>query len=145
MSGFRPRIRPLDRVAPGTGIRKLVPFSTTTPKYSFRVSFSCPLTPAALQRRRAIPYRLLSAAVSFATPLTPANFQQAKPNRRYLFLPSSHTHWVFRRYTVQGTASFDTPPTIDPVSDSSHHGPNPKCRLYWCLIEFIDWRYSQSC
>ncbi len=18
--------------------------------------------------------------------------------------------------------------------------PNPKCRLYWCLIEFIDWR-----
>ncbi len=23
--------------------------------------------------------------------------------------------------------------------------PDPKCRLYWCLIEFIDWRYSQSC
>ncbi len=23
--------------------------------------------------------------------------------------------------------------------------PSPKCRLYWCLIEFIDWRYSQSC
>jgi hypothetical protein len=23
--------------------------------------------------------------------------------------------------------------------------PNPKCRLYWCLIEFKDWRYSQSC
>jgi hypothetical protein len=22
---------------------------------------------------------------------------------------------------------------------------NPKCRLYWCLKEFIDWRYSQSC
>ncbi len=22
--------------------------------------------------------------------------------------------------------------------------PNPKCRLYWCLIEFIDWIYSQS-
>ncbi len=21
--------------------------------------------------------------------------------------------------------------------------PNPKCRLYWCLIEFIDWRNSQ--
>ncbi len=31
------------------------------------------------------------------------------------------------------------------------HGPktvktsNLKCRLYWCLIEFIDWRHSQSC
>ncbi len=23
--------------------------------------------------------------------------------------------------------------------------PNLKCRLYLCLIEFIDWRYSQSC
>ncbi len=24
--------------------------------------------------------------------------------------------------------------------------PNPKkCRHFWCLIEFIDWRYSQSC
>ncbi len=23
--------------------------------------------------------------------------------------------------------------------------PNPKCRLSWCLIEFIGWRYSQSC
>jgi hypothetical protein len=22
---------------------------------------------------------------------------------------------------------------------------NPKCRLYWCLIELMDWRYSQSC
>jgi hypothetical protein len=22
---------------------------------------------------------------------------------------------------------------------------DPKCRLHWCLIEFIDWRYSQSC
>jgi hypothetical protein len=19
----------------------------------------------------------------------------------------------------------------------------PKCRLYWCLIQFVDWRYSQ--
>ncbi len=22
---------------------------------------------------------------------------------------------------------------------------NPKCRLHWCIIEFIDWRYSQLC
>jgi hypothetical protein len=22
--------------------------------------------------------------------------------------------------------------------------PNPKSRLYWCLTEFIDWRYGQS-
>jgi hypothetical protein len=37
------------------------------------------------------------------------------------------------------------------VMSCSHHGPNlyiktlyPRCRLYWCLIEFIYWRYSQS-
>ncbi len=35
--------------------------------------------------------------------------------------------------------------------DSSDHGlinykdTTTKCRLYWCLIEFIDWRYSRSC
>ncbi len=23
--------------------------------------------------------------------------------------------------------------------------PNPKWRLYWCLLEFLDWRYSQPC
>jgi hypothetical protein len=26
---------------------------------------------------------------------------------------------------------------------NNYKTPNPKCRLYWCLIEFIDWRYSQ--
>ncbi len=23
--------------------------------------------------------------------------------------------------------------------------PNPKSRFYWCLTEFIDWRYGKSC
>jgi hypothetical protein len=35
--------------------------------------------------------------------------------------------------------------SMDQISIMS---PNPKCRLYLCLIEFIDfidWRYSQSC
>ncbi len=32
--------------------------------------------------------------------------------------------------------------TIDQITRKT---PNPKCRLYWCLIEFIDWRHSQSC
>jgi hypothetical protein len=34
------------------------------------------------------------------------------------------------------------PPPKDQISIRT---PNPKRRLYWCLIEFIDWRYSQSC
>ncbi len=29
--------------------------------------------------------------------------------------------------------------------DSSIKTSNPKCRLYWCLTDFIDWRHSQSC
>ncbi len=32
--------------------------------------------------------------------------------------------------------------SIDPITIKT---PNPKCRLYWCFIEFIDWRYRQSC
>ncbi len=31
------------------------------------------------------------------------------------------------------------------MDEGSIKTPNPKCRLYWCLIEFIDRRYSQSC
>jgi hypothetical protein len=35
--------------------------------------------------------------------------------------------------------------------DSYRHGlinfkdTKTKCRLYWCLFEFVDWRYSHSC
>jgi hypothetical protein len=32
-----------------------------------------------------------------------------------------------------------------PPDEGTIKTPNPKCCLYWCLIEFIDWRYSQSC
>jgi hypothetical protein len=28
---------------------------------------------------------------------------------------------------------------------NNYEEPNPKCRLYWCLIEFVDWRYTHSC
>ncbi len=34
------------------------------------------------------------------------------------------------------------PGTMDTLTIKT---PNPKCRLCWCLIEFIDWRHSQSC
>jgi|LakMenE01Jun11ns_1017448.scaffolds.fasta_scaffold7920011_1 hypothetical protein len=27
------------------------------------------------------------------------------------------------------------------MDEGTRKTPNPKCRLYWCLIEFIDWRY----
>jgi hypothetical protein len=31
------------------------------------------------------------------------------------------------------------------IDEETINKQNPKCRLYWCLIKFIDWRYSQSC
>ncbi len=37
---------------------------------------------------------------------------------------------------------FSSPNTMDQIYINT---PNPKCRLYWWLIEFIDWRYIQSC
>ncbi len=33
-------------------------------------------------------------------------------------------------------------PGVDQITIKT---PNHKCRLYWCLIEFIDWKYSRSC
>jgi hypothetical protein len=46
----------------------------------------------------------------------------------------------------------DFPPDyIIIIFDSAHHGlinskdTKIKYRLYWCVIEFIDWRFSQSC
>jgi hypothetical protein len=47
--------------------------------------------------------------------------------------------------------SYVTPPSpFPPVSlvtmdEIPRQTPNPKCRLYWCLLEFMDWRCSQSC
>ncbi len=34
---------------------------------------------------------------------------------------------------------------VAPMDKISIKTPNPKCSLYWWLIEFIEWRYSQSC
>ncbi len=34
------------------------------------------------------------------------------------------------------------PPPMDEATIKTQY---PKCLLYWCLIEFIDWRNSQSC
>ncbi len=56
------------------------------------------------------------------------------------------THWAEEsgtawEWTATRTAAL-TGPGIDQITIKT---PNPKCRLYRCLIEFIDWRYSRSC
>ncbi len=37
------------------------------------------------------------------------------------------------------------PSSFKPCDQITIKTPNPKCHLYWCLIEFIDSRYCQSC
>jgi hypothetical protein len=47
-----------------------------------------------------------------------------------------------RGRSTPGSAASPVPVCMDQGTIETQ---NPKCRLYWCLIEFIDWRYSQSC
>jgi hypothetical protein len=32
--------------------------------------------------------------------------------------------------------------TVDKITIKT---PTPICRLYWCFVEFIEWRYCHSC
>ncbi len=58
--------------------------------------------------------------------------------------PTYLQHWVYLISRIHYTV-------VDTCTNPLYHGPialktpNTKCRLYWCLIEFIDWRSSQSC
>ncbi len=48
--------------------------------------------------------------------------------------------------SLPGEACVDiSDPEVRTMDQITIKTPNPKCRLYWGLIEFIDWRYSQSC
>jgi hypothetical protein len=58
--------------------------------------------------------------------------------------------WVkkapYFEFRIRNIVVLLTPPSIPFSKDEgTMKTENPKCRLYWCLIEFIDWRYSQSC
>jgi hypothetical protein len=48
-------------------------------------------------------------------------------------------HGTVPQYYQARSASMDS--TMDYLTIKT---PNSKCRLYWCFIEFIDWRHSQS-
>ncbi len=45
------------------------------------------------------------------------------------------------RFQTMNSKQIQMTPCMDQISIDT----NPKCRLYWCLIECIDWRYNQSC
>ncbi len=35
--------------------------------------------------------------------------------------------------------------SLEAMDEETIKTQNPICRLFWCLIVFIDWRYNQSC
>ncbi len=47
-----------------------------------------------------------------------------------------------RRDLVPAVQHLNSSPIMDQLTIKT---PKPKCRLCRCLIEFIDWRYSQLC
>ncbi len=57
---------------------------------------------------------------------------------------SINSNVVFHRLPSPATSfhKFIEPTYMDQISIKT---PNPKCRLYWRLIDFIDWRFSHSC
>ncbi len=59
--------------------------------------------------------------------------KQGDSNRRPLSVRPLKRHYT----------STSIPWTMDQISIIKT--PNPKCRLYWYLIEFLDWTYNQSC
>ncbi len=48
-------------------------------------------------------------------------------------------------FTIRNTRTCVCLGTVVIMDQITIKTPNPKCRLYWCIIEFIDWRDSQSC
>jgi hypothetical protein len=57
---------------------------------------------------------------------------------------SINSNVVFHRLPSPATSFHKCiePKYMDQISIKT---PNPKCRLYWRFIDFIDWRYSHSC
>ncbi len=63
---------------------------------------------------------------------------RSRPLVTYIY----NTCWVFVCLILKSRKSMTL--CINDMDQITIRTPNPKCRLYWCLIEFIDWRYSQS-
>ncbi len=61
---------------------------------------------------------------------------------------AEHLHGFARKdiYNLRGLTKLQRDRTLlTCMGQITIKTPNPKCRLYWCLIDFIDGRYSQSC
>ncbi len=51
----------------------------------------------------------------------------------------------YRNIPGPAVSSVESKPRVPSMDQKTIKIPNPKCRLYCCLIKFIDWGYSQSC
>ncbi len=67
-------------------------------------------------------------------------------NREYLYLM---TGFIKKATRITGECDSNESGSLLAMDGSTHglinyKDPKTQCRLYWCLIEFIDWTYSQS-
>ncbi len=65
-------------------------------------------------------------------------------SRSVLFLEAGSRSALLWK-TRPGASYWQVPTLILTHGRRNYIDKKPKCRLYWCLIEFIDLRYSQSC
>ncbi len=65
--------------------------------------------------------------------------------KRALFFPQCE--WNLKTTSQTTLLMLFTLPSFfgEAMDEGTIKKQNPKCHLHWCLIEFIDWRYSQSC
>ncbi len=68
---------------------------------------------------------------------------------RLFFAPTLAHRWSVFHWSEDPTRRYGHRRRLDPslqnMDQITIKTSNPKCLLYCCLIEFIDWRYSQSC
>jgi hypothetical protein len=64
----------------------------------------------------------------------------------YRYTIRQHIFMTAAKTSTNKSVPFNMASTgIVPMDEGTKKKQNPKCRLYWCLLEFKDWRYSQSC
>ncbi len=68
-----------------------------------------------------------------------------KNSQNYLGLDGISTHLPSEVWGLREAGRDLLPRCLLPMEEITIKTPNSKCRLYQCIIEFIDWRYSQSC
>jgi hypothetical protein len=91
------------------------------------------------------PIQNLKAALH--NPYVPRMYSIFYEHLKKIIRPSAHPSPLVLQYRAKTRSKSSQQHLAVCTTDGSIYmkTQNPKCRLYWCFIEFIDWRYSQPC